>query len=157
MDYGGLILLRGAHSINLDAKGRLTIPTKYRAELEECCERQLVVTADRDGCLLLYPLPEWEKVEQELGGLKNMNKHAKALKRFIIGYATDCEMDAQGRVLLPETLRTFAKLDKHIRLIGQLNKFEIWDADVWASQQNAWLEGADDEEALPDDLLNLSF
>jgi len=149
-------LLRGANSINLDAKGRLTIPTKYRAELEECCERQMVVTADQDGCLALYPVPEWEKVEQALKGLKN-NKQNKAFKRFIIGNATDCEMDAQGRVLLPEALRAFAKLDKHISLIGQLNKFEIWDADAWAAQQNAWLEEADDEGALPEDLLNLCF
>lgn len=150
-------MLRGTSAINVDAKGRIAIPTRYRTDLDECCERQLVVTAHKDRCLLLYPLPEWEKIEQEIKALKkDMNKHVIALKRFILGHATDCEMDAQGRVLIPETLRNFAKLDKHIFLVGQLNKFEIWDADAWTSKHDEWLASLNEEE-LPEELQNLSL
>lgn len=150
-------MFRGASSINLDTKGRLAIPTKYRSELQECCECQLVVTADRDGCLLLYPLPEWEAVERQLMKLSNIDKKVRALKRFMIGYASECEMDGQGRVLLPETLRNFAKLDKCIVLSGQLNKFEIWDADTWESHQNVWIEEGEEDKALSAELLSFSY
>lgn len=150
-------MFRGVSSINLDTKGRLAIPTKYRSELQEGCECQLVVTADRDGCLLLYPLPEWEAVERQLIKLSNIDKKVRALKRFMIGYASECEMDGQGRVLLPETLRNFAKLDKRIVLSGQLNKFEIWDADTWESHQHVWIEEGEEDKSLSAELLSFSY
>lgn len=133
-------MFRGVSLINLDAKGRLAIPTKYRTELQDCCDCQLVVTADRDRCLLLYPLPEWEAVERQLSKLPSLNKKARALQRFMIGYATECQMDAQGRILLTDNLRRFAGLNKSIALIGQLNKFEIWDQGTWDAQRDDWLQ-----------------
>jgi Uncharacterized protein conserved in bacteria len=112
-------VLRGVSSINLDAKGRLAIPTRYRAELQESCERQMVVTVAVDGqcvgergCLWLYPLPEWEKLELTISKLPSLNKTAVRLRRFLIGNASECEMDGQGRLLLPEKLRTFSEMDK---------------------------------------------
>ena len=145
-------MFRGISSINLDPKGRIAIPTRYRDELQECCERQLIVTVAVDdkcvgeaGCLWLYPLPEWEKLEQTISKLPTLNKMAGKLRRFVIGNATECEMDAQGRLLLPEKLREFANMEKHIVLVGQLNKFEIWNDASWQAKAQEWLAGNDTE------------
>ena len=155
-------MLRGVSSINLDAKGRLAVPTRYRAELQESCERQMVVTVAVDGqcvgergCLWLYPLPEWEKLELTISKLPSLNKTAVRLRRFLIGNASECEMDGQGRLLLPEKLRTFSEMDKKIVLVGQLNKFEIWNDVAWTDKEAEWMSG-DDTEGL-DELATLSF
>ena len=150
-------MFRGLSLINLDAKGRLAIPTKYRAELQECCDCQLVVTADRDRCLLLYPLPEWEVVERKLAKLPTLNKKARALQRFIIGHACECQMDGQGRILLSDSLRTFANLDKRVALLGQLNKFEIWSEEAWRGQQDSWLQEGEGAELEGLDLESFSY
>ena len=156
-------MFRGVSPINLDAKGRLAIPTRYREALQDCCDRRMIVTVAIDdrgvgekGCLWLYPLPEWELLEQKINKLPTLNKVARRLQRFLIGYASECEMDAQGRLLLPEKLRKFAGLEKHVVLLGQLNKFEIWNEDIWSAQENDWLDGDDDDESL-DELESLSF
>jgi MraZ protein len=155
-------LFRGISSINLDPKGRLTIPTRYREELQECFDRQLVVTVAVDdrcvgeaGCLWLYPLPEWEKLEQTISKLPTLNKMAGKLRRFVIGNASECEMDSQGRLLLPEKLREFAGMEKHIVLVGQLNKFEIWNESAWQAKEQEWLDGSDNEGL--EELGSLSF
>jgi len=154
-------LFRGISSINLDGKGRLAIPTRYRGELQDCCECQMVVTVAVDErCvgekgLWLYPMPEWEKLEQTISKLPSLNKMAIKLKRFVIGNASECEMDGQGRLLLPENLRSYAELDKKIVLVGQLNKFELWNELVWEGKNNEWLNG-DDNEGL-EELGSLSF
>jgi MraZ protein len=146
----------------LDVKGRIAVPTRYRVELQECCERQMVVTVavnekcvGEAGCLWLYPLPEWEKLEQTISKLPTLNKMAGKLRRFVIGNASECEMDSQGRLLLSEKLRKFADMEKHIVLVGQLNKFEIWNEEAWQTKENEWLNG-DDDEGL-EDLDSLSF
>jgi MraZ protein len=155
-------LFRGISSLNLDDKGRLAIPTRYRDELQDCCERQLVVTVavnelcvGEAGCLWLYPMPEWEKLEHTISKLPTLNKMAGKLRRFLIGNASECEMDAQGRLLLPEKLRRFAAMEKKIVLVGQLNKFEIWNEDAWTAKEAEWLAG-DDNDGL-DELGTLSF
>ncbi|WP_045225344.1 division/cell wall cluster transcriptional repressor MraZ [Methyloterricola oryzae] len=152
-------MFRGVNSINLDEKGRLAIPTRYRAELQECCERQLVLTVGLDRCLMLYPFPEWEDIERKLVKLPSLNKQAKRLQRLLIGHATECEMDSQGRVLIAEPLRKFANLDKRVVLTGQGNKFEIWDEDVWNRSRDEWLEeeGVEDLDDLSPELESLSF
>jgi len=145
-------LFRGSSAINLDAKGRITVPTRYREELQDCCDRQMVVTVAVDekgggepGCLWLYPLPEWERLEQTISKLPTLHKLAGNLRRMLIGNAQECEMDKQGRLLIHETLRDYAKLEKNVRLLGQLNKFEIWNDAAWQAKQNAWFEGGDSE------------
>lgn len=150
--WWGSFLFRGISSLNLDDKGRLAIPTRYREELQECCECQLVVTVavnelcvGESGCLWLYPLPEWEKLEQTISKLPTLNKMAGKLRRFLIGNASECEMDANGRLLLPEMLRRFANLEKKIVLVGQLNKFEIWNEAAWNAKEAEWLAGGDDD------------
>jgi MraZ protein len=107
------------------------------------------------GCLWLYPLPEWEKLELTISKLPSLNKTAVRLRRFLIGNASECEMDGQGRLLLPEKLRTFSEMDKKIVLVGQLNKFEIWNDVAWTDKEAEWMSG-DDTEGL-DELATLSF
>lgn len=139
-------MFRGLTSINLDDKGRLAIPTKYRAELQECCESQLILTVSLDRCLLLYPLPEWEGIERQLVKLPSLNRQVKRLQRRLIGHATECEMDGQGRFLVPEPLRRKAGLEKRVAFVGQGNKFEIWDEETWERTHEDEVE----EEALGD-------
>ena len=131
-------MFRGANAINLDAKGRLAIPTKYRQPLLDDCNGQLVCTADsQQCCLLLYPLPEWEEIELKLSKFSSTIPAERRLKRLLLGYATEGEMDKNGRFLLSSPLRQRAHLNKEIMLVGQLNKLEIWDADIWARQVEA--------------------
>ncbi|MDG2365291.1 MAG: division/cell wall cluster transcriptional repressor MraZ [Methylococcaceae bacterium] len=155
-------MFRGVSSVSMDAKGRLAIPTRYRAELSDCCSGQLVVTVAVDetgsgeaGCLWLYPLPEWESLEEKISKLPTLNKMAGRLRRFVIGYATECEMDGQGRLLLSENLRSFAKLEKQVVLLGQLNKFEIWNESIWTAKENEWL--LSDEDNATEELAAISF
>ena len=151
-------MLRGACKIALDAKGRLAIPVKYRAHLLSRAEGRLVVTVDPDSCLLIYPLPDWEETDRKFRSLSSTNRMAKQLRRFMVGHATDLQMDAHGRVLLPSVLREFAGLDKQAMLVGQTNKFELWDEGRWNSQRDDWLSTADGHRVeLPDDLKTLSW
>lgn len=125
-------MFRGAHSINLDDKGRLAIPTKFRALLQADCEGQLVCTVDlKEPCLLLYPLSEWQQVEQKLLRLSNMVDAERRVQRILLGNALDCQLDGNGRILLAPPLRKHAGLNKKLMLVGQLNKFEIWDETRW--------------------------
>jgi MraZ protein len=139
-------MFRGANAINLDIKGRVTIPTRYRQSLLDDCQGQLVCTIDtQQPCLLLYPLPEWEEIEIKLSRLSSMNPHERRLQRLLLGYAMEGEMDKNGRLLLSSPLRQHAQLDKQIMLVGQFNKFELWDADVW--QQQIQQDVATEQEA----------
>jgi len=136
----GRSLFRGLNRLNLDAKGRLAVPTRYRERIQERCASELVVTIDRDHCLLIYPLPEWQEIERKLMKLPSFNKAARNLQRLLVGHATEVEMDGQGRVLLPPALRDFAQLEKRVVLIGQGNKFELWDEERWSNQREGWLD-----------------
>ena len=149
-------MFRGATKVTLDAKGRMAIPTRYRERLAARCVGQIVVTVDKDYCLLIYPLPDWEELERKLVRLPSMNKIARRLQRIMVGYATEVEMDASGRVLLSRELRDFAALEKQAILIGQGNKFELWDEERWTEKRDAWL-GEDEDTSLPEELESLSF
>ena len=128
-------MFRGANAINLDTKGRLTVPTRYRQSLMDDCQGQLVCTVDnRQSCLLLYPLPEWDIIEEKISKFSTMNPDERRIQRLLIGYATDVEMDKSGRVLIAPTLRQYANLEKEIMLVGQRNRIEIWSQDTWFDQ-----------------------
>jgi len=149
---------RGINNIALDAKGRMAMPARFRERLLESCGGRLVVTVDRDHCLLVYPLPEWEVIESKLIELPSLNKQARLLQRLLIGHATELEMDGQGRILLPAMLRDFAGLTKKAVLIGQGKKLEIWDEDTWSESQEAWVEAVQSGEGdLPAALEDLSL
>ncbi len=150
------IVFRGATKVSLDAKGRMAIPTRYRERLAARCNGEIVVTVDKDHCLLVYPLPDWEELERKLVRLPSMHKVARRIVRIMVGYATEVDMDASGRILVSRELREFAGLDRTAMLIGQGNKFELWDEQTWIEKRDAWLSEDDDGE-LPADLESLSF
>ncbi|MDX8386438.1 MAG: division/cell wall cluster transcriptional repressor MraZ [Gallionella sp.] len=149
---------RGINNISVDAKGRMAMPARYRERLLENCGGRLIVTVDQDHCLLVYPLPEWEIIEEKLINLPSLNKQSRLLQRLLIGHATDLEMDGQGRILLPAMLRDYAGLKKKAVLIGQGKKLEIWDEDTWAESQEQWVTAVQaDEGELPAALEELSL
>ncbi|MFQ5993992.1 MAG: division/cell wall cluster transcriptional repressor MraZ [Acidiferrobacterales bacterium] len=151
-------MFRGLAALNLDSKGRMAIPTRYRETLLRTCQGQMVITVDRDHCLLLYTLPDWEEIERKLVRLPSFNKQARRLQRLLIGHATECELDGNGRILLPPALREFAGLNKTVVLIGQGNKFEVWAEEAWNTRRADWLGEAGDEDGeLPDELGSLSL
>jgi len=151
------IMFRGASQLTLDAKGRMVMPTRYRERLVERCNGRLVVTIDRDECLLLYPLPDWEEIERKLMRLPTLNELARRLQRLMVGHATDLELDGHGRVLLPSELRQFAGLTRDAVLLGQGNRFELWDEARWNLKRDAWLKDEQLPAELPADLESLSL
>ena len=125
-------MFRGATNVTLDDKGRILMPTRHREPISERCQGKLVVTVDRDQCLLIYPQPDWEETERKLMNLPTLHPQSRRLQRLMVGYATELELDGHGRFLLPAELREFAGLQRHAMLIGQRNRFELWDEARWA-------------------------
>ncbi len=152
-------MFRGINPISLDAKGRLAMPTRYRDRLQQDCSGRLIATIDPETtCLLIYPFQEWEIIEQKIQALSSFNKVTRRLQRLLIGHATDVDLDSQGRILLPQSLRDYAKLNKNIVLVGQGKKFELWDETSWNTHRDAWLleESAKTDE-LPEQLQELAL
>lgn len=131
-------MFRGATKITLDDKGRMVMPTRYREQITERAQGKLVVTVDRDRCLLIYPLPEWDLIESKLMSLPTLHAQARRLQRLMVGHATDLDLDGHGRMLLPPELRAYAGLDRHGMLIGQGNRFELWDESLWGERLDEW-------------------
>lgn len=150
-------MFRGVSNLNLDSKGRVAMPARYRERLLESCKGCLVITIDRDGCLLIYPLPEWERIEAALMAKPNMNSQVRSLQRLLLGYASDVEMDAQSRVLIAPSLKEHARLEKHVVLVGQGNKFELWDEQAWVAQRKQWLNSDELAQGLSEALVSLSL
>jgi len=150
-------MFRGATKITLDDKGRMVMPNRYREQIAQLAQGKLVVTVDKDQCLLIYPLPEWEQIERKLMSLPSLNATAPRLQRLMVGHATDLPLDGHGRVLLPPELREFAKLGRHGMLIGQGNRFELWDEARWSERRDAWLANEDTPTDLPSELESLSL
>ncbi len=128
------------------------LPARYRERLVEICDSQLVITIDTEQpCLLIYPLNEWESIEEKIESLPSFNPVARRIQRLLIGHATDVEVDNNGRMLLSNPLREYAQLGKKVVLIGQGKKFELWDEVVWGQRMEEWLTdktGGDLPEAL---------
>jgi MraZ protein len=149
-------LFRGANAISLDAKGRAAMPSRYRDELLERCAGQLIVTIDAvDPCLCVYPLPEWEIIESKLRQLPSLREETRRLQRLLIGNAVDLELDGSGRFLVPPRLREYAKLDRRVMLVGQLNKFQLWDEDAWSAVCDADLLAIKEPGGMPDEMRDL--
>lgn len=122
----------GETAINLDAKGRLAIPMRYREAIQEQCNGRLVLTysAFDSGALYLYPEQEWERVRDEVTGLSTFNPGHRSLQRKLVGSASAVEPDGNGRIQLPQTLRQVAGLEKRVVLLGMGSRFEIWNETV---------------------------
>ena len=124
-------MFRGAAKVTLDVKGRMVLPTRVRDRLAQLGESQLVATVDRDQCVLVYPLGDWQKLQDQLLNLPNLNSEARWLQRLMVGYATDLDIDGHGRVLIPGELREFTGLQRDAMLFGQGNHLELWDEIAW--------------------------
>lgn len=151
-------MFRGATSINLDAKGRIAIPAKYRDRLRQSCDSQIIVTIDlKEPCLSLFPLPHWEQLERQLQGLSNTNPVHQSVKRLLLGHAAECELDKNGRVLLPAVLREHAGLSKRILLAGLGKTFQIWDEDSWNERIRQDMEAHANQQFDPEKIPDLKF
>ena len=135
-------MFMGEYSHTIDTKGRLIIPSRFREELGET----FVVTKGLDGCLFVFSDEEWKAFEIKLKSLPLTNKNARQFARFFVAGATPCELDKQGRILLPATLREFAGLEKDVVLTGMLNRLEIWSKEKW-NENNSLDDVAMDEIA----------
>lgn len=135
------------------------MPTRYRERLVTEASSQLIATIDpEDRCLWLYPLLVWENIERILDSLPSLDKGSRRIQRLLIGHATECDMDGQGRILLPPALREVASLDKQIVLVGQGKKFEIWDETIWNDSRTQWLaEDMKEYRKLSDGMKNLAL
>jgi len=127
-------MFRGVTQLSLDAKGRLAIPARYRSELMSTCSGHLIVTVDPSKCLLIYPQPAWEPIEQKLNNLSSFDTVTRNLQRLLVGNACDVDMDAANRILISPPLRQFAGLSKDVVLVGQGTKLELWDETQWNLQ-----------------------
>lgn len=148
-------MFQGSHNINMDAKGRIAIPAKQRECLMSMSAGKIVMTAHtQDRCVLVYPENEWEAILPKIEALPTFNKHALRTQRLLIGYATSLELDGNGRVLVPPTLRDYANLDKKLMLVGLGKKLELWSEETWL--QSVANTDIGDEE-LPPEMLSLSL
>jgi transcriptional regulator MraZ len=150
-------MFRGATKVTLDDKGRTVMPTRYREAIAQRAQGKVVVTVDRDQCLLIYPQPDWEQVEQKLMSLPSLHAQSRRLQRLMVGHATDLELDGHGRFLVPPELRQFAGLERHGMLIGQGNRFELWDEKRWNERRDFWLKSEEATTDLPSELDSLSL
>jgi len=121
-------VFKGTYKLRIDGKGRLPVPATFRRALAG--EGRVVVT-QLDQCLAVYPPAEWEKLEAQLAALPAFSKPVKALTRLLASRAADCEIDVQGRILLPPALREAASLARDAVVIGVLSRFEVWAPEVW--------------------------
>lgn len=139
-------MLVGEYQHNIDAKGRMILPAKFREELGE----GFVMTKGLDGCLWIHPAEEWAKLDEQLSALP-LSK-GKDIQRFFYGGMTECEFDKQGRVLVTQGLREFAKLEKDVVVIGLKKRLEIWDKNEWNKRTAVFMENSDDVALQMEDL-----
>ncbi|RKZ35576.1 MAG: cell division/cell wall cluster transcriptional repressor MraZ [Gammaproteobacteria bacterium] len=133
-------MFRGEFSLTIDSKGRLAVPSRYRERLSEACGGKLVTTISlMNRCLCVYPFPQWQTLEDELKVLPALDRKAQSISHLLIGHASECDMDSHGRILVPQKLRKFAGLDKHVSMVGMVHRFELWDEAAWASTRDTLL------------------
>ncbi len=150
-------VFRGVQHINMDAKGRMAMPTKHRDAFNLTDNGQLIATIDINSrCILIYPLSTWEEIEKKFLNVPGLSKSARRVQRLIIGNATDLEMDGNGRILLSPSLRKYAGLEKKVVLVGMNNKLELWDEEAYLAEEEQAIEDANNGNLdLPEDLQHL--
>jgi len=142
-------MYQGGSNLNLDVKGRMTVPTRHRDALQSQCEGRLTLTKHPHGCLLMYPRPVWEANREKIAAWP---MQAMAWKRIFLGSAMDVELDGAGRLLIPPELRAAAQLNRDITLLGMVTHLEIWDAATLRQKEAEALA-----EGMPDSIAGLSF
>ena len=150
-------MFKGISNLSIDTKGRASMPQRYRNVF--CIKKKckLVITADKDKCLLIYTQNNWNIIEKKLSNLPSYNKEARFIQRLVIGHATESEIDSQGRFLIPNPLREYAGIQKKIILLGQGSKFELWSETIWNKKMKSWLESENVDEAKNNALTELKL
>lgn len=145
-------MFRGEYSLAMDPKGRLAVPSRYRERIFECCNGKLIITISlTERCLAVYPFPDWQRIEDDLRALPALDRKAQAISHLLIGHATECDLDGHGRILVPHSLREFASLDKQVKIVGQVMKFEIWNDGVWTRRRQELLDQVEEFLTEPSD------
>ena len=148
-------MFQGASALSLDAKGRMAVPSRHRDALAAPADGRLVLTAHPHRCLLLYPFSAWEPIRAQVLAAPSLQAESALVRRLLVGFAEDIELDAAGRLLVSPALRDFAGLEKLIWLVGQGSHFEIWSEAGWRAQQEAIFSLG--EKLLPPGLENLAL
>jgi len=144
----------GSHAINMDAKGRIAIPTRVREQLQEHCQGRIMMTAHTENrCLHLFPEPYWQEILPKIESLPTFNKISRRAKLLLMGHACQLECDANGRVLLPPTLREFGGFDKKLMLVGQGKSLELWSD----TQFTQYIDADVDDEIMPEGMKDLAL
>ena len=142
-------MFRGIHKVTVDSKGRFAVPTKIRDLLNKEQVIDLVLTLNPwDRALWVYPLLEWDRIEEVLSSLSDFDKQTRRTKQIMRGYASDCTLDPQGRILLSQEIRTLTGITKESVLLGQGNKLEIWDSAFWSEERDSWLDSVENSDSL---------
>ncbi len=136
-------MFQGATALNLDAKGRLAVPTRHRDALQSGNASKQVLTAHPHRCLLLYPAPAWEPIRAQIMNFSSFDPQTSLWKRLLVGFAEEVELDASGRLLVSPELRNFAALEKQVMMVGQGSHFEIWSQGTWEKQLKQLAAGGD--------------
>ena len=150
-------MFRGAAKVSIDDKGRMVLPTRFRAVMLERCAGRLIVTVDPDGCLRIYPQPEWEQIEQKLMAAPGLDPQVKRLQRLMVGHATETELDGHGRLALTPELREYGDIKRAGMLLGQGKGLELWGEERWGNQREALIEGEGEGGEIPPELRSISF
>ena len=140
-------MFRGISNLSIDVKGRASMPQRYRSDFSSKNKSKLVITSDKDKCLLIYTQSSWAIIEKKLSNLPSYNKEAIFIQRLLIGYATESEIDSQGRFLIPIPLREYAGIQKKIILLGQGSKFELWSENIWNKNMKSWLVSQSNDDS----------
>ena len=144
----------GSHAINMDAKGRIAIPARVRELLQECCQGCVVLTAHTENrCLHMFPKTYWQEILPTVEMLPSFNKISRRAKLLLIGHASELDMDGNGRILVPPTLREYGGLEKKLLLVGQGKGLELWDEEKFIE----YIDTAADEDEIPEGMRNLAL
>ena len=127
-------MFQGATALNVDAKGRLAVPTRYREALQSGAAGKQVLTAHPHRCILLYPASAWEPIRARIMGFSSFDAQTSLWKRLLVGFAEEVALDASGRLLISPELRKFASFEKEVMMVGQGSHFEIWSQAAWERQ-----------------------
>ena len=151
-------MFRGVQHVSMDAKGRLAMPARHRERLMELCGGQIVVTIETKApCLVVYPLPEWERLERDIQALPAMKPGVRRFQRLTLGYATDLDLDGSGRCLVPPSLREYGQCENKLVVVGQGTKLELWSEALWIVERDRALSDVGADEEVPDELLSLNL
>lgn len=146
---------QGIHSLSMDAKGRIAIPTRLREQMQEDCGGRIVLTAHTENkCLHVFPEALWNSILEKMNSTPSFNQRLRKVKLLLIGYASPFELDESGRLLIPPNLRSYAGFDKKLILVGQVNSLELWDEEAFNTFVNAPIEG---DDQLPENMQELAL